>query len=69
VADESTRTTTAHDGTTGSGQGDDARAGTTAHRAAEIDVQRLADRVYALMLAEARLGRARGVSTLGRGVR
>jgi hypothetical protein len=35
----------------------------------EIDVQRLADKVYGLMLAEARLARARSADTPARVVR
>lgn len=37
--------------------------------AQEIDVQRLADKVYGLMLAEIRLSSARGVRTLWGGMR
>ena len=38
-------------------------SGDAGRKAGEVDVQRLADRVYRLMLAEIRLERARGTGT------
>ncbi len=38
----------------------------TAGRAGQIDIERLAERVYRLMLAEARQARARGAASFAR---
>jgi hypothetical protein len=52
------------DGAAGGGTAQSASAGSGAGGQAGINVQQLADKVYALLLADARLGRARGDSPL-----